>query len=314
MLPLTPQPPSRPTRALLIRNPVARQAIDPVRLARVLETARAAGWQIGLAETEAPGHATELARGAAAGGIDVVVVHGGDGTINEAVNGIAGTRTALAVLRGGTANVWAKEIGCARDPVAAMRAITLGVRRRIDLGRAGDRYFLLMCGVGLDADIVQRVGARMKRRVGALSYIIAGIATVLRRRTDRARIAIDGAPREADMYWMLAGNTRSYGGIVNLTFRAVADDGLLDIAIMRRGGVLRMAQAAIMLLLRRLDRAPNISYETARRVEIETPGIAAQVDGEPIGVTPLRIEVAAGALDVIVPAARRSPLFAGGDR
>lgn len=309
MLPLTPHPPVRTVEALLIRNPVARHPIAPGRLERVLQVARDAGWHIDALATDAPAHATTLAREAAARGVDVIVVHGGDGTINEVINGIAGTRVALAVLRGGTANVWAKETRCAKDPVASMRAITTGVRRRVDLGRAGERYFLLMCGIGLDAEIIPRVGARMKRRLGALAYIIAGLATVLRRQSDRAHIAIDGAARATHMYWMLAGNTRSYGGVVNLTPHAVADDGLLDIAIMKRGGALRLVQAGILVLLRRQHRARNLSYETARAVDIETPGIAVQVDGEPHGVTPIRVEIAPGALEVIVPARLRTPLF-----
>ena len=104
-----------------------------------------------VAVTERAGHATEIARDAAARGVDVIVVNGGDGTINEAINGIAGTATALATLRGGTANVWAGEIGMDRDPVKAMRQIVRGERRRIDLGRADGRCFLLMAGVGFDA-------------------------------------------------------------------------------------------------------------------------------------------------------------------
>jgi len=309
MLPLTPHPPARPVEALLIRNPVARHPIAPAQLARVLQVARDAGWRIEAVATEAPAHATALARDAVARGVDVIVVHGGDGTVNEVVNGIAGTRVALAVLRGGTANVWAKETRCAKDPVVSMRAIVGGVRRRVDLGRAGGRYFLLMCGIGLDAEIIPRVGARMKRRLGALAYIIAGLATILRRRSDRARIVVDGVARESSVYWMLAGNTRSYGGVVNLTPRAAADDGLLDIAIMKRGGALRLAMAGALVLLRRQQRSANLSYETARTVDFETPGISVQVDGELHGTTPVRIEVAPGALLVVVPARLRTPLF-----
>ncbi len=295
--------------ALLIRNPVTRHAIDDATLARVLAVARDAGWQIDAVATERAGHATALARDAAARGVDVIVVHGGDGTLNEAANGIAGTGAALAVLRGGTANVWAKETHCAKDPVAAMRAIVTGRRRRIDLGRANGRYFLLMAGIGLDAAVVPRAGARMKRRFGALAYIIAGVMTALRTKAWPAQTTIDGDDSERSLYWMLAGNTRSYGGIVRITHRAVADDGLLDIALMRRGGVLRLIADGVRVLLRRHDRSPNVHYVRARCVDITTPGIPVQLDGESHGATPLRIEVAPLALAVIVPADLRSPLF-----
>jgi diacylglycerol kinase family enzyme len=189
-----------------------------------------------------------------------------------------------------------------------MRAVVAGERRRVDLGVANGRYFLLMCGVGLDASIVARVGSRMKRRLGALAYIIAGVAAIFRTKAWPVEMRVDGAT-ESSLYWLLAGNTRSYGGMVNITHRALAGDGLLDIALMRRGGVLRVAADGVRVLLRRHERSPNVRYVRAHTLEIATPGIPVQLDGEACGETPLRLEVAPLALHVIVPAGLRSPLF-----
>ena len=297
------------TTALLIRNPVSRTRLSDANLAAVIAVAVAAGWQIETISTERDGHATDLAREAAARGVDVVVVYGGDGTINEAINGLAGSETALAVMRGGTANVWAKETQCANDPVAAMRAIVSGVRRRVDLGRANGRYFLLMAGLGLDAAIVPRVGARTKRRLGALAYIIAGVPAALRTKPWRVHMIVDGAPTDTLLYFMLLGNTRSYGGVTNITYRAQADDGMLDLALMRRGGVLRLLLDGIRLLFRRHDRSPNVTYATVKSVDIETPGVPVQIDGEAFGETPMRFEIAPLALAVIVPRDLDTPLF-----
>ncbi len=279
-------------------------------LSAVLSVAVGAGWQIETINTDAAGHATEIARDAAARGVDVVVVYGGDGTINEALNGLAGSETALAVLRGGTANVWAKETQCAKDPVASMRAIVGGVRRRVDLGRANGRYFLLMAGLGLDAAIVSRVGARMKRRLGALAYIIAGVPAALRTKPWRVRMIVDGAPTDTLLYFMLLGNTRSYGGVTNITYRAQVDDGLLDLALMRRGGVLRLLLDGIRVLFRRHDRSPNVTYAKVTSVDIETPGVPVQIDGEAFGETPMRFEIVPRAMAVIVPRDLETPLFA----
>src|SRR5437588_6434197 len=151
------RPGARRTHAVLIHNPVSRAAASRDRLEDAVAAAHAAGWSVTIVPTDGPAHATAIARDAAAAGSDVIIVSGGDGTINEAVNGIAGTETALAVLPGGTANVWAKEIGVRKDPLAAMRQMLTGERRRIDLGRAGDRYFLLMAGIGLDGAVVARM-------------------------------------------------------------------------------------------------------------------------------------------------------------
>jgi len=297
------------TSALLIRNPVARRRLSDDQLAAIRRIAESAAWRLEIVATECAGHATQLARDAAQRGIDVVIVHGGDGTLNEAINGLAGTDTAVAVLRGGTANVWAKETHCAKDPVRSMRAIVSGVRRKVDLGRAGDRYFLLMAGIGLDAAIVRRVSPGLKRRVGALAYIVAGAATALRTRAWRAQIAIDGDASERSLYWMVVGNTRSYGGVIDITYRAHADDGKLDVALMRRGGPLRLVTDLVRLVRRRLDRSPNVRFGRAASVQIDTPGIPVQVDGEECGETPLRIDVAPLALNVIVPRNLSSPLF-----
>jgi YegS/Rv2252/BmrU family lipid kinase len=240
-------------------------------------------------------------------------VHGGDGTLNEVVNGLAGTETAVAVLRGGTANVWAKETQCAKDSIASMRAIVSGRRRRVDLGHAnsaaGERYFLLMCGVGLDAAIIPRVPTTWKRRLGALSYIVGGIIMVFRTKAWRCEIRIDDDASERSLYWMLAGNTRSYGGVLNVTYLAQADDGLLDVALMRKSGVHRVIMDGVRALFRRHAQSPNVRYARARSVEIATPGIPVQVDGEEHGETPLRIELVPLALNVIVPAELKSPLF-----
>ena len=297
------------TTCLVIRNPTSRRSLDDGRLNSAIDVARAVGWDVAISSTEQENHATDLARDAAARGIDVIIVHGGDGTINEAINGIAGTATALATLRGGTANVWAGEIHMDRDPVKAMRQIVHGERRRIDLGRADGRCFLLMAGIGFDADIVPGVNRRLKRWIGPFSYIVAGVIAVFRAKDRTARVLIDGEASEMHAYWMIVSNTRSYGGITDIMFRAEADDGLFDVGVMHRGGPWRMAADGVRVLLKRHERSRNIEYVTARAVDIETHGLRVQLDGELWGETPMHFEVWPQALTVIVPAGLETPLF-----
>lgn len=297
------------TKCIVVRNPASRRSLSGARLESALEHAREAGWQVDVVETAYEGHATEIARDAAASGVDVVIVDGGDGTINEVVNGIEHSNVALAVIRGGTANVWAGEIGTSNDPAQAVRDIVYGVRRRIDLGRVGARYFLLMAGIGLDAEIVPRVAPRAKRWTGRVAYLVAGIMAVFRTRSRSVQVRIDGALRKTSLYWMLIGNTRSYGGITRITLRAVADDGLLDVALMRRGGPFHVLVDGVRLFLGRHDRSPNIDYRLAKSVEILTPGLPVHVDGELAGETPMTFGIAPLALHVIVPASLESPLF-----
>lgn len=302
------------TTCLIIRNPTSRRTIDEGGMSAVLAIARAAGWEAAVSLTDREGHATAIARDAAARAVDVVIVNGGDGTINEAINGIAGTPTALAVLPGGTANVWAKETHVQRDHAGAMRDIIAGDRRRVDLGLAGERYFLLMAGAGFDAAVVASIGVRAKRRLGAAAYVLAGALTIFRTRAHPARVVIDGVATDAPLYWLVAANTRSYGGLADILYRAEADDGMLDIGIMHQSGPLRMVVDGARVLLKRHKlsdgrTAGNVEYFRARSIEIETPGIAVQIDGELAGETPMRFEVAPLALNVIVPAGLRTPLL-----
>ena len=300
------------TTCVLIHNPASRSTLRPERMAQVLELLRTGGWDVTYRPTERAGHATALAREAAERGADVVLVNGGDGTINEAVNGLAGSHTALAVLPGGTANVWAKEMHIDRDPAKAARIALAGERRQVDLGRAGDRYFLLMAGVGLDAAIIPLIGERLKRRLGALAYVVAGAGTALRTKGWPVRLTVDGATSDTSLAWMVAGNTRSYGGLVSITHRAVAVDGLLDVALMHRGGLWRLLADGIRLLFRRHDRSPNVTYTRVSVVDIATAGIPVQVDGEPHGETPLRLEAVPGALWVVVPQGLRAAVVSPG--
>jgi YegS/Rv2252/BmrU family lipid kinase len=297
---------------MVIRNPASRGRLDAATLAQALDVLRRGGWDVSLAETAHEGQATGIARDAAARGIDVVVANGGDGTVNEVINGIAGTETALAVLPGGTANVWAREIGVTKKPVEAMRAALDGERRRVDLGIANGRYFLLMASVGFDATIVPRVNPAWKRRIGAASYIVLGVRAIFSSTHWHAEVRIDGVTSHTDVYWLLAGNTRSYGGITDIMFRAVADDGMFDIGIMHRGGLRRLVADGIRVLRKKHEDSANIDYVRARVVEVLTPGIAVQADGEAWGETPVRFEVAPLALHVIVPRGLRSPLFGSG--
>jgi len=294
-------------RALLIFNPAARGAPLLERLRTAV--AGVEGWAIAIEITAAPGHATELARAAASHGSEAVAACGGDGTVNEVANGLAGSPTPLAVVRGGTANVWAKEAHLPRDPAAALRLLAEGETRTIDLGRAGDRYFLAMAGVGFDAAIVRALSGGMKRRVGAAAYVLSGLRHSLSYRASDADLRADSEALPGKLFWMMLGNTRNYGGVLNITHLAQVDDGQLDLCLLRVGGPLRLAWLALWVLLRRHHRRAHVVYRLVQSLEVRTPGLPVQVDGEYLGETPLRFSVAPAALRVLVPRGLHIPLF-----
>ena len=303
-------------RALFIVNPVAGglRSLDRVRqAARWLEDQ---GWEVALEVTQGPGHAADLARGATVAGVSAAVACGGDGTIGEVADGLAHSDTALAVIPGGTADVWAREVRIPREPLAAVRLLVEGRRRRMDLGLAEGlalppkgRHFLLMAGVGLDAHVVKRVRDEVKQRLGAAAYVLHGAREALRYRSTPVEVAVDGQRRSIRLGWMVVGNTRSYGGLVYVTHRAVADDGLLDVADFSGHGLLRAILYGLGILLRRPAWAPGAQYQRAAAVEVTGAPLPVQVDGEYIGEAPMSFRVAPGALTVVVPAELRTPLF-----
>ncbi|HET8980488.1 MAG TPA: diacylglycerol kinase family protein [Solirubrobacteraceae bacterium] len=171
--------PSR--RMLVIVNPYATTVSD--RLKNLVVYALRGRYDVHAVDTEARDHATELCRQAAQDGYDVVVAFGGDGTVNEAANGLVGSETPLFPLPGGRTNVYCRMLGIPTDVVDATEHL-LGLAhdwhpRRVDVGRVNERYFLFSAGVGLDASVVERVDAhpRLKARVGEWYYAWTGIQT-----------------------------------------------------------------------------------------------------------------------------------------
>ena len=291
----------------MIVNPAARGVPEIERLREAIS--RVAGWEATLEATTSAGHATELARAAAQRGIDAVVACGGDGTMNEVANGLAGSDTAMATVRGGTANIWAKEIGASKDPSEAVRVLADGELRSMDLGLAGERHFLLMAGIGFDASIVQRVSSRLKRWSGALAYAVPSVLRAFGHRSISAELVVDGEALSTPLYWLLLGNTRNYGGVLNLTHQAKANDGLLDILLLQHGGLPRLAWLALWALLRRHQNRAEVVYRTASSIDVRTPGLPVQIDGEYLGETPMTFGVAPGALRVLVPRGQGKALF-----
>ncbi|MCU1450066.1 MAG: sphingosine/diacylglycerol kinaselike enzyme [Acidimicrobiales bacterium] len=206
----------------------------------MIRKALSADHDVTVAETTRRGNATRVAQDAAAGGYDTVVVLGGDGTLNEAANGLAGSDTALATLPGGSTNVFARTIGVAQDPVEAtgelLLALARGSRRRIGLGSVNGRYFLLHVGMGFDAAVVSQVERRaaLKRYAGHPLFIWAAFSTWFRhydRNRPRLRVELPGRPPIDDGYMAICMNSNPYtylGSIpMNLAPDADLDRGLV---------------------------------------------------------------------------------------
>jgi diacylglycerol kinase family enzyme len=229
-------------KVLLLVNSSASSVTPRSRV--VIGKALSADHEVTVAETSRRGHATRLAQGASATGVDVVVVLGGDGTLNEAANGLAGTSCALAPLPGGSTNVFARTIGLPNDPIEAtgvlLDALARGSIRRVGLGSVNGRYFLFHTGVGFDAAVVEQVERRsgLKRYAGHPLFVYAGFDTWIRHYDrSRPRFSVqhaDGAVVD-DAYLTIVLNTNPYTYLgnrpLNLAPEATLDRGLASITL-----------------------------------------------------------------------------------
>jgi len=302
-------------RARIIANPASGGAQSDAALRELGETARWLtdhGLPAELRLTRRAGHAAELAHEAAAAGYDMVIAAGGDGTVNDVVQALAGYRTALGVLPLGTVNVWAREMGIGLNTIDARETLLHGERRRVDLGRAGQRFFLMMAGVGFDAEVARRVEHGRLKRFGLklLEYFATVVLLSVTRPSDTVRITMGGRRRRQQALMVIIGNTRLYGGAMTFARRAVADDGLLDVVVIGSGGLLHRANVLTRAFLRLPPVGPRVRYERTQSVRLESrQPTPVQVDGEVIGYLPMTFSVAPQALSVIVPRTAPEDLF-----
>jgi YegS/Rv2252/BmrU family lipid kinase len=312
------------TDVLIVFNPTAGPRADLRRdMERVIDYLGERGWHVTMRTTRKPGDGTELARAAVAGGCKAVLVAGGDGTIHEVVNGLVGSDTALGVLPVGTGNVWAKEIGLPtltltqRDRLlTAARLLVDGDVRRVDLGRVGERYFLICAGVGIDATVAAQVEPRTRttKQLGALAYLSAGLWIVRDFSGVRSTIVIDGRTVRTKVVLIVVSNIQLYGGIVKMTPEARVDDGLLDIRIFKGLGPTWVLRHLAGVFTHRHLRDPMVSHYQGRNVTIYTgEPFPVQLDGEPVGMTPVSVEVVPRALRVLVPKVVPTDLFSQDD-
>lgn len=271
------------------------------------------GRGVELLPTASPGHATQLALEAALRGLPTVVAAGGDGTVNEVVNGLAASpaasRPTLGVLPLGTINVFAKEIGLGPDIPANWAVIAGGVTRRIDLAVAthpgGSRWFIQMAGAGLDAAAIARVQWRLKKRIGPGAYLWAGLCALAGPLPD---IHVTGGPADVKGQLALVGNGRFYGGRVPVFPEAKLDDGQLDLALLPRANLLTLARAAVALNGGRLLQLSGTLHQQSADFHFHCHRTAPfQVEGDNVGVLPARFSIQPNALRVLIPASESEP-------
>lgn len=295
-------------KTCVIFNPAARGE-KARRFRRHLEEI---GSQTTLKLTTAPGDARRLAAEAVAEGSGTVVAAGGDGTVNEVLNGLGDVpggfeRTRLAVLPLGTVNVFARELRLPLKIMEAWDCVRRGCETQIDLprvefganGARQRRYFAQLAGAGLDARAIELVQWELKKRIGPLAYVLAGLHALLGK---PAKIQVQAGAQSLTGGLVLIGNGRLYGGPLRFFPRADLRDGLLDVCIFERVNWLTLARCGPSLLLRGQPPASAVRVFQAGSIELmsadRTP---MEVDGELAGDLPATFSIVNARLRVVVP-------------
>ncbi len=292
----------------VIINPVAGQE-KPI-LGTLNKAFHPAGidWEVKI--TKQAGDARRFAQEAAAEGVDVVAVYGGDGSIMEAASGLLGADIPLAIFPGGTANVMSVELGIPGDLAQACALVCGDERnfRQIDVGQVNEQYFLLRVGTGFEAALVEGADRETKNKIGNLAYVLSAIQALRGSKVVRYQLTLDGKEMEVEGITCMVANSGNIGQPgLSLAPNINVSDGLLDVVVIRAGDIGSVISVAASVIAGN-ENAEPLQHWQARNIRIatETPETI-QADGEMIGKTPAHVTVVPQAVRVIVPKKAEQP-------
>jgi diacylglycerol kinase (ATP) len=282
---------------LIILNPAADSERALRKQARVESLAR----DCVICATTYTGEAEAMARRGVAEGFEKIVAAGGDGTVNEVVNGLAGTNVMLGLLPIGTMNVFATELGLPVNNLELCWEIVNGDSiRAVDLPKANQKFFVQLAGVGLDAQVVKETSSNLKKNFGPLSYLISAVQ-IAARTPPKLFIQSEDASIDEGSF-VLVGNGRLYGGPFPFFKHAALDDGLLDVIVFKRLGYLEIIKYLQDVIFSSEIRVPEIEYFQTRQLRVESDqSVPVELDGELVGNCPVEFSVRDRSLRVLVP-------------
>lgn len=257
--------------------------------------------------TKKPKDAIKKARDAAKSGkYEIIIACGGDGTVNEVLNGMMaagknGRYSNFGVIPLGTENVLAQETGVPFNPIKAAGIILKGKTKKIDLGMANRRYFVLMTGIGYDAHVVSKIKPAIKNIMGRSVYPLAAVKQLFNYRNFDLDVIIDRKIRTNGSF-VVVGNIKLYGANLKITPKARIDDGFLDVCIFKGKDVFSFVKFALGAFAERHIDTSGIEYYKAKEVQIKSKEkVLYHVDCEIDGTTPVRIKACPSVIRMIVP-------------
>lgn len=291
-------------RARIIYNPTSGRELFKKHLPDVLQKLEKAGYETSAHATTAEGDATEAARIAVERKYDIVVAAGGDGTLNEVVNGLAEQdyRPKLGVIPMGTTNDFARALHIPRDIPKAVDIIVRGDTIPVDIGRMNEKYFINIAGGGRITELTYEVPSKLKTMIGQLAYYLKGIEMLPSIKATPLTIEYDGKIFEGDAMLFLIGLTNSVGGFEKLAPDSSINDGLFSLLILKKTNLAEFIRVVTLALRGEHMQHPNVIYTQANHIKVNSPESALlNLDGELGGVLPAEFENLYRHLEVFVP-------------
>jgi diacylglycerol kinase (ATP) len=289
-------------RVAVVLNPMAGRGRGRRSAQRIKDLLSARRLDYTLWTAQRAGEAGALARQAVDQGAAVVVAAGGDGTLNEALNGIFGSPASLGILPLGTGNDFARHVGIPADLDQAVEVLTSGTHRRVDVGECNGRYFLNIAGCGFDAVVAERVNAGYRMLHGTPAYLAAVAQSLASYRPAHMVIQADQERLESDVMLCSIANTQSYGGGMRIAPGASIEDGLLDVCVVRQVGRLEFLRAFPRVFRGTHVGHPKFAHFTAHSVTIQSDvPLPVLIDGEVVGTTPVVARIHPAAIEMLLP-------------
>ncbi|KAB2331168.1 diacylglycerol kinase [Cytobacillus depressus] len=291
-------------RARVIYNPTSGREILKKNLAEILQRLEIAGYETSCHATTGAGDATKAARIAVERKYDLVVAAGGDGTINEVVNGLAEQeyRPKLGVIPAGTTNDFARALHIPRDIEAATDIIVKGDTIPVDIGRINDRYFINIAGGGRLTELTYEVPSKLKTMLGQLAYYLKGIEMLPSIRSTEVSIEYDGKLFEGEAMLFFVGLTNSVGGFEKLAPDSSINDGLFSLLILKKTNLADFIRIATLAVRGEHINDPHVIYTQANRIKVKSSEkLQLNLDGEFGGLLPAEFVNLYRHLEVFVP-------------
>jgi diacylglycerol kinase (ATP) len=293
-------------KILIIANPIAGRATAERKAQNLLETLKSHRIPTTLFFTQASGDARKKASEVDSH-VRAVVISGGDGTINEVLNGLPHpSRIPLAVLPTGTANMLARELRLPGSPQAVARIIQAGMVKRFDMGLVEDKRFLLLVSAGFDAMVTEEVSRSRGRALGYRGYVIPIVKVLGRYRKPELEISVDG--KRATGGLVMVFKTRNYGGLFQIDALKGPDSGKFEVCVFRGGTLPEMLVYSVAMIIQKIRQLPDVTCLSGRNITIESKDapVPVEVDGDYFGTTPVHISIKPAYVPIIVPGSSRS--------